>query len=264
MVKMPVQIQHKIRDIAAWAVITALAVAPAISQSPHLLSTPYAKVARLAPPIGRIKLSNETLAYIPPNIPQDKPAPLLVLLHGAGGKSENSIRLFKDEADRRGLVLLAPHSQGQTWDILNSFASGKDKPPNYNSLVDPGRVDTALKELFALIAIDPERIALSGFSDGASYALFLGTSNPQLFHTILAFSPGMALVPDKLVKDQRFFLSHGTADQILSYEITKKGIVEGLRRKGVTVEMKSFNGGHTIPANVRTEALDFFLTARGN
>ena len=40
--------------------------------------------------------------------------------------------------------------------------------------------------------IDPSRIAMAGFSDGASYSLSVGLANGDLFSAVFGFSPGLA------------------------------------------------------------------------
>ncbi len=44
--------------------------------------------------------------------------------------------------------------------------------------------------MFRECNVDTTRIALGGFSNGASYALSLGVYNGDLFSALLAFSPG--------------------------------------------------------------------------
>ena len=51
-------------------------------------------------------------------------------------------------------------------------------------------INRALEEAFARCAIDRSRLAIGGFSDGASYALSLGLANGDVFGYIIAFSPG--------------------------------------------------------------------------
>lgn len=74
---------------------------------------------------------------------------------------------------------MSPQSRGSTWDgIRDGF--GKDV-----ALIDAG-----LLQIFQQYDIDRQRVAVGGFSDGASYALSLGLTNGQLFSHIIAFSPG--------------------------------------------------------------------------
>ena len=57
-------------------------------------------------------------------------------------------------------------------------------------------LDRALGELFSRCAVDPARIAVAGFSDGASYALAVGLTNGTFVTEIIAFSPGFLSLGD--------------------------------------------------------------------
>jgi predicted esterase len=63
-------------------------------------------------------------------------------------------------------------------------------------------LDQALQHVFETYSIDPGRVGLGGFSDGASYALSLGVANGDLFSHIIAFSPGF-MRPPAQVREQR-------------------------------------------------------------
>jgi poly(3-hydroxybutyrate) depolymerase len=104
------------------------------------------------------------------------PLPLLVLLHGAGGSGERLLRRFAALAEASGVAMLAPDSRDSTWDgIRGSFGR------------DVAFLDRALERVFATVAVDRARIAVGGFSDGATYALSLGLINGQLFRHVVAF-----------------------------------------------------------------------------
>ena len=103
------------------------------------------------------------LLRIPRVIAADRPAPLLVMLHGARGSAASVMPIVADAAEAHGVVVLAPDSRGVTWDVIRE---------DYGE--DVAFLDRALGEVFRTCPIDPARIALAGFSDGASYALSLG------------------------------------------------------------------------------------------
>lgn len=220
---------------------------------------------------GYFDLRNGAVGYIPPSIRAGERPPLLVLLHGARGEGADMVERFKAEADRRGIVLLAPSSGGPTWDTLlnfnpdyGTFAPIAVLPPNNPPMSfddDVGRVDRALSLLLRHVAVDPERIGLLGFSDGASYALALGLHNPRLFRTVIALSPGIAL-PAWSRGPQRVLVAHGTRDRVLPFIISKRDIVPNLRRNGYDVTFRRFDGGHTVPDDVAARAIDFFLSGK--
>ncbi len=131
-------------------------------------------------PLG-LDATRDGWLYVPDRYRSAQPAPLLVFLHGAGGGAHRGKRLFQFIANRTGILLLVPESRGCTWDIIRG-----DFGPDVRFL------DQALAHTFTAYALDAARLALGGFSDGASYALSLGLSNGDLFTHIIAWSPGFA------------------------------------------------------------------------
>lgn len=183
----------------------------------------------LAGPLGRT-----TLLYVPAGYEPGVPAPLAVMLHGATGTATRGLIPFQGVADELGMILLAPESYSRTWDmILGRYGT------------DVHFVDTALQYVFDRCNVDPERLAIAGFSDGASYALSLGTANGNLFGYIAAFSPGF-LVRKQPRGEPHIFVSHGTQDQILPIEQCSRRIVPRLRSDGYEVDYREFDGPHGV------------------
>lgn len=169
------------------------------------------------------------------------PLPLLVLLHGAGGSSNGVLRRLGSACEEAGVAVLAPDSRDQTWDaIRGSFGP------------DVTFVNQALKRVFDIVAVDPMRVAVGGFSDGATYALSLGLINGDLFSRVVAFSPGF-VVEDTPHGTPRFFISHGTDDGILPIDRCSRLIVARLQKRGYEVTFREFHGGHEVPADIARE-----------
>jgi predicted esterase len=126
--------------------------------------------------------------------------------------------------------------------------------PRYGK--DLKAIDTSLADLFTKVAVDPARIGIMGFSDGATYALSVGTANPQLFKRVIAFSPGPAFL-GKSGPDQYVFNSHGERDTVLPYS-TARSHVSRLRVRNVPVEFEKFDGGHEVPKDIKEKAMAFF------
>ncbi|MGY1605580.1 MULTISPECIES: alpha/beta hydrolase [unclassified Geodermatophilus] len=172
------------------------------------------------------------------------PAPLVVVLHGAGGDAEAGLGLLRGPADERGLLLLAPASRGATWDAVSR---------GYGP--DVAVLDRALAAVLGTVPVDPGRIAVAGFSDGGSYALGLGLANGRLFRRVLAFSPGF-VPPGPRTGRPVVFVSHGTADDVLPIDRTSREIVPALRDDGYDVTYREFDGGHGVPPELAREAVD--------
>jgi phospholipase/carboxylesterase len=165
------------------------------------------------------------------------------MLHGAGGEAGHSIEMVRAHADRLGAVLLAPTSRGASWDIIAERGFGTDVQA----------IDNALKRIFAAFPVDPRRVAVSGFSDGASYALSVGLTNGDLFSHVLAFAPGF-MVPTRHAGTPSIFISHGVDDRVLPIDRCSRRIVPQLRRAGHEVEYREFAGGHTVPPGIAADA----------
>lgn len=183
-----------------------------------------------------------------PAKPATGPLPLLVLLHGAGGGAEGILRRLGAVADEAGIAVLAPESRGSTWDaIRDGFGA------------DVAFLDRALARAFETVAVDPARVAVGGFSDGATYALSLGLINGDLFRRVLAFSPGF-VVGRTPRGTPRFFVSHGTADPILPIDQCSRVIVPQLQRRGYEVTFREFEGRHEIPAAIAREGMSWIAS----
>ena len=168
---------------------------------------------------------------------------MLLLLHGAGGTGGGVLRRIRDAAEEAGVAVLAPDSRSSTWDAVRvGFGP------------DVAFIDRALARAFETLAVDPERVAIGGFSDGATYALSLGLVNGDLFRRIVAFSPGF-LVSGLRVGKPGVFISHGTSDQILPIDRTSLMIVPGLRQRGYEVSFHEFDGGHEVPPAIAKEGV---------
>ena len=183
---------------------------------------------------------------VPAGYSASQPVPLMVLLHGAGGLGSQVIQRFTELADELRIAILAPDSRGGTWDRI---ATGSFRG-------DVTFINRSLENVFSRVAVDPARLALSGFSDGASYALSLGLTNGDLFTRIVAFSPGFAAPGDR-VGTPPIFVSHGTGDAILPIDQTSRSLVPQLEDMGYGVRYREFNGGHTIPAAIAREGVEW-------
>ncbi|MHB1133095.1 MAG: alpha/beta hydrolase [Chloroflexota bacterium] len=201
-------------------------------------------------PAGQQRLGTgaqpEGVLYVPARYEPGRPAPFALLLHGAGGNGTFGIHPVIEFADAAGLILLAPDSRGRTWDLLLD---------GYGP--DVALIDRLLAKAFAVYAIDPQRLAVGGFSDGASYALSLGLTNGDLFTHVLAFSPGF-MAPAKQRGAPAIYVSHGTNDEVLPIDKCSRRLVPALRQAGHTVTYQEFPGGHTVPLARAREAVEWF------
>ena len=174
------------------------------------------------------------LVHVPPGLTRRSKAPLLVWLHGGGGKARAAAKLFPI-ADELGVVVLALDSRHNTWD-------GIDSPfgPDVRFL------ERALSHVAARVPIDPERIALGGESDGGSYALALGRSNGDLFSHLIAISPWRLDLPAPARGEPRIFIGHGRQDAVYPEWHSRRFLVPSLREEGYDVTYFAYDGPHWL------------------
>jgi phospholipase/carboxylesterase len=193
-----------------------------------------------------LRPSRDALLYVPASAPD--PAPFVLYLHGATGDEQQGIRRLRALADEFGFLVLSPASQEGTWDAI-----GSEYGPDVKFM------DQALSRVFAQRRVDPRKLAVCGFSDGASYALGLGMSNGDLFRAVIAFSPGFVPPGVEARGTPRIFVSHGTQDQILPIENASRRLVPGFKRAGYDVNLREFDGPHTVPPEIARGAIEWFM-----
>ena len=216
---------------------------------PGRLEIPAASSPGPASP-GLQRLRSGGLLYIPKTYRPNEPLPLLILLHAAQGNSGSWFSgghkempgSFVARADAERFIVLAPNAPGTTWGI-GPKAWANDVPP----------INRAIAAAFAQSAINRDRIAIGGFSDGASYALSLGLANGDLIKAVVAFSPGFIVKAVGRGKPA-LFISHGREDFILPVETTKRFVAQ-LQKSGYAVDFHEFEGQHEVPAAISNEAM---------
>ena len=237
------------REFLAAAGVLALAACGGTSEEPEDVGNPKL-LARPLP--GRPKTleagvhrvspnGSDLVAYVPASALDRDAIPVMVFLHGANRTVETFVEAHRPIADDTGVVVLAPYAAENTWDAIYSTFK-----------VDVRRIDDALGWLFAGLPIDPAAVALSGFSDGASYTLSLGRANGDLFSRLVAYSPGF-LIPVPAVDKPPIGISHGMQDAILPFANARDRIVPSLRSAGYTVDFRPFEGGHAVLLSMVTD-----------
>jgi predicted esterase len=163
-------------------------------------------------------------------------------------------KLTRDEPERRQALFLIPRSLAPTWDLI----AGGGRP-------DLDFLEWAYSLVYRRYPIDPARQALLGYSDGASYALSVGLSNPRVFSAVMgwaagfrAFDPVAAAGCDRR---PRVLLEYGTHDELFPFERVALPMRADLERDGYDVTFRVDEGGRHWPSgSFQREALDWFFS----
>lgn len=186
--------------------------------------------------------------HIPLHYDNQRPAPLLAVFHGVSGIDGGLFAATCKWADRHGVLVIAQRSIGVSWDIIRRSFGADVEVTSY-----------LLNWIMRHYLIDVGHIGITGFSDGASYALSLGLTNGDLFGDILAFSPGF-MRPANLVGQPRIVIAHGTNDPVLSVDCGRR-CAQQLINHRYDVHYHEFDGGHSVPLAFAGAAFDRFLAS---
>jgi predicted peptidase len=194
-------------------------------------------------------LNTSTLPYLFSPVSEDtnKPAPLVIFLHGARDRGTDlnvllkwGLPRFVNESSPLPYFFVAPQlPEGQTW---------IDREADVIALLD---------NLIASRPIDTSRVILSGFSLGTAGAWHIAASHPHRFAGLVAVSGRVpnTLEPSQLaaLKEIPIQIFQGAKDEKLSVEDTQS-IADTLRALGGTVDFTVLpEGDHFIADEVYSD-----------
>jgi phospholipase/carboxylesterase len=181
-----------------------------------------------------------SLLFVPPSYRPGRPAPFALTLHGCCGEARSGLNLWFQEAQDAGVILLAPDGGG-AWGFGDTAE----------------RIDRGLQAVFSRYAVDPDKVAVVGFSAGASFALSLGLANGDLFTHVVSHSPE-GYIGGEATGQPEVFVIHGVDDQTIPVEVSRD-LVPELKRAGYRVRYEEYPAGHRPQPDLMSEAVAWFL-----
>jgi predicted esterase len=203
--------------------------------------------------------------FTPDEIEPGRRYPLLAVLHGAGRREELLMKAYRDEAERRQALFLIPRSYGGTWDLIEHAAQAGVAGGEPSGRPDLDFLEYAYDLIFRRYPVDAERLGLVGYSDGASYALSVGLSNPELFRAVMGWAAGFVAIENEAaapgVPRPAVLVEYGTHDELFPFEQVAVPMREQLEAFGCAVTFRVDQGGRHWPSGeFQDEALDWFFS----
>ena len=185
-----------------------------------------------------------------------------IMIHGRGASAENILQLAR-EFHAADIAYLAPQAAGSTWYPYSFLSPIEQNEPGISSGL---RVIERLIDDVTRQGIQPERIVLMGFSQGACLSLEFAARHPRRYAAIVGFSGGV-IGPPGTPRDYAgtfdrtpVFLGCSDVDPHIPLERVHETAAV-FRRMGASVDERIYPGmGHTV-ANDELEAVDALLSA---
>ena len=188
-----------------------------------------------------------------PKVSIDQP-PLLILMHGYGS-NEKDLFAWADYLDERLLIVCprGPKDLGKgrySWFDLRPSEAGL-RYESKEVIQTANDIATFAHQIAEKHNVNPNKIFLGGFSQGAILSLGTGVMFEDKFAGIICLSGsfyrefGRLLNQRKNPSSLNVFLSHGRNDTVLPFtEI--EDYVKFIRDKGGTVEAKYYDADHSV------------------
>ena len=187
--------------------------------------------------------------YVPEYYTPDRPWPLVMALHGGSGNGRNFLWSWLRDARSFGAILVAPTATGNTWALM-----GEDTDtPNFARILDQVR---------SRWNVDPERLLLTGMSDGGTFCYVTGLESASPF-THLApvastFHPLMAEMADaQRLRGLPVYLVHGRLDWMFPVQVARQ-TQQALSAAGADVTYREIDDlSHSYPREMNPVILNW-------
>lgn len=177
--------------------------------------------------IERRTLSHDGLersyhVHLPPGHRKDQPAPLVMALHGGGGRGDRFDASTNGqtigEADRRGWVIVYPDGIEQGWNDGRPLDSARDR--RRGNADDVGFLVALIDELHADYGIDQRRVYAMGISNGGFMSFRLAVEASDRIAAIAPVTANLskALEASKATRAVSVLVMNGTEDPLVPFD----------------------------------------------
>lgn len=188
--------------------------------------------------------------YIPSAYNPSTKYPLIVALHWSTARGTDMIERWQEQAEKKGYIVACPNS---------------DNPDYWDIKVEDSAILGMINEIIKGYSINQNRIYVTGFSAGGTYAYYLGLAYPEIFSASAPFAGSLKWLISKgrlnlkaVKKKIPIYIFHGSSDIMVKIEESYFARDE-LAKYGFNATLKEIKGlDHQYPSYVTWQIIRWF------
>ncbi len=206
---------------------------------------------------------------LPKNAEMTRRVPLVILSHGWAG-DETAMWIFA-RLIPSGTAIVAPraprelpHYGGYFWFDYNPYQRTAEPESLTEAVTALRRFVQSMPELYP---VDPQRVVLVGFSQGAMVGNALAMTQPQLIHGVASLAGATVNLPPSLppvdsLAGLPVFIAHGTKDEMVPLAAAQEAR-DWFVRLGANVTYGEYSTGHKMNSAAMRDLQQWFAQVIG-
>jgi predicted esterase len=207
-------------------------------------------------PARSIRVGNDTMRYglyVPPAYDPSRAYPLILCLHGAGFDGDTYLDRWQPRLGEDYLLACPTMEEGEWWTRQGESL-----------------VLAVLSEVSHIYHVDPDRVFLTGMSNGGIGTYLIGLNHPDRFAALIpmagAFPTSLFPLLDN-AKNTPLYIIHGSKDQVMPVQYSRD-VAAYLKRNSSPVIYREHErvhpmaGGHYFPREELPDLLTWLKNQR--
>jgi len=189
------------------------------------------------------------------------PSPVLIMVHGYGSNEKDLFSFSRAIPEHITIISLRGdieiQNNGYAWYNISLDFSGNKSYDIKKAHESRDKIVKCIDQCKEMYNIDNKNITLMGFSQGSMLVNAVALSFPEKVNNIIslsgAFDPNIIEISEiKSLKKLSFYVSHGTQDEILPFELSKQSL-KILDQNDVNYIFEEYPIGHGVsPDNFKS------------
>ncbi|MBT5011540.1 MAG: alpha/beta fold hydrolase [Flavobacteriaceae bacterium] len=190
----------------------------------------------------------------------DAPSPLLIMAHGYGSNENDLFSFSRNLPDKLTIVSIRGdiniQNIGYAWYDINIEFNGNKTYDIEKAIESRDKVADCIEKCTEIYNTDKNNVTLLGFSQGSILVNAVALTYPEKVKNVIAFSgvvdPNIINLSSKSLKNLSFYISHGTLDEVLPYNLSKESL-KFLEKNNLNFVFEDFPVGHGVsPENFKS------------